>query len=144
MAGETGASFANALLKLIFNGTSIPNIADNAASSPLTNLYLSLHSADPTASGNQTSNEVSYTGYARVAVARTSSGFTVSGNALTLTSLVSFGTCTAGSTSASYWAIGTASSGSGEILYAGPLSPTITIGATVTPELTPSSSLTMN
>jgi hypothetical protein len=51
-----GATFDNDLLKLIFNATGIANIADNAASSPLTNLYVSLHTADPTSSGNQTSS----------------------------------------------------------------------------------------
>ena len=40
------STFDNDLLKLIFNATAIANIADNAGSSPLTNLYLSLHTAD--------------------------------------------------------------------------------------------------
>ncbi len=42
-----GNTFENDLLKLIFNATAIANIADNAGSSPLTNLYVSLHTADP-------------------------------------------------------------------------------------------------
>ena len=71
MAGKS-ATFENDILKLIFNGTAITNVADNAATSPLANLYVSLHTADPTDAGNQTSNEISYTGYARVAVARNS------------------------------------------------------------------------
>ena len=36
-----GSTFSNDLLKLIFNATAIANIADNAASGPLTNLYVS-------------------------------------------------------------------------------------------------------
>ena len=67
-----GNTFENDILKLIFNATAIANIADNAASSPLTNLYASLHTADPGEAGDQTTNETSYTSYARVAVARTS------------------------------------------------------------------------
>ena len=72
MAGKSTA-FANELLKLIFNGTSIANIADNAASSPITNWELSLHTALPTSGQNH--NEVTYTGYARVPVARTSAEY---------------------------------------------------------------------
>lgn len=75
-----GTTFDNDLLKLIFNGTAIANLADNAASSPYTNLYLSLHTADPTSAGNQTSSETSYTNYARVAVTRNTGGWTVSTN----------------------------------------------------------------
>ena len=60
-----GAGFDNSLLKLIFNATGIANIADNTATSPLTNLYVSLHTADPTSAGNQTSSEANYTSYAR-------------------------------------------------------------------------------
>ena len=62
MAGKS-AVFENDILKLIFWGTTIANIADNAAASPITTLYLSLHTADPTDSGNQASSEASYTGY---------------------------------------------------------------------------------
>lgn len=39
-------TFDNDFLKLIFNATAIANIADNAATAPLTNIYLSLHTAD--------------------------------------------------------------------------------------------------
>jgi hypothetical protein len=63
MAGKS-SNFANELLKLIFNGTPIANLADNAASSPITNWELSLHTALPTSGQNH--NEVTYTGYARV------------------------------------------------------------------------------
>ena len=71
-------AFETDLLELIFNGTTIANIADNAASSPATNLYVSLHTADPGEGGDQSSSETSYGSYARVAVARTSGGWTVS------------------------------------------------------------------
>ena len=67
-------TFDNDFLKLLFNATPIANIADNAAAAPLTNLYLSLHTASPAVGGNQTTNEAAYTSYARVAVARTAGG----------------------------------------------------------------------
>jgi hypothetical protein len=55
------------LLALLFNGTAIANIADNTATSPLTQLFVSLHVADPADTGNQGTSEIAYTGYARVA-----------------------------------------------------------------------------
>jgi hypothetical protein len=68
----------NSILNLIFRAEAWANIADNAASSPLTNLYVSLHTADPGETGNQSTSEIAYTSYARVAVARSSSGWTSS------------------------------------------------------------------
>ena len=87
---QGGDTWENDLAKLVFQGTAIANIADNASASPLTNLYLGLHTADPTGSGSQTSSEASYNGYARQAVARTSGGFTISGGIANLTANVSF------------------------------------------------------
>src|ERR1700754_4636755 len=109
MAGEKGSGYANSLLLLIFNATTYTSMAQNASTSPFTNLYLSLHTADPTAGGTQTSSETSYTGYARVTVARTSSGFTVSGNTVSLVANAAFGNCTSGTATITYVGIGTAS-----------------------------------
>ncbi len=44
MAGKSTA-FANELLKLIFNGTSIANIADNASASTITRSVEAPHNA---------------------------------------------------------------------------------------------------
>lgn len=138
-----GDTFENDFLKLIFNATAIANLADNAATSPNTSLYLSLHTADPGETGTQTTNEISYTGYARVAVARTSGGFTVSGNQVTLAANQSFGAMSAGTGgTASHFAVGTASSGAGKVLYKGPISPTIAVAVGVTPQLTTGTTIT--
>jgi hypothetical protein len=137
-----GNTFTNSLLKLIFNGTTVANLAENASSAPLANLYIALHTADPTASGIQTSNEIGYTGYGRVAVARTSAGFTVSGDVVNFAAAVNFPAGTGGAGTATYFSIGTAQTGTGEILYSGPISPTITCGNGVTPQLTSASTIT--
>jgi hypothetical protein len=144
VADGTGATFANNLLALIFNATSIANIAVNATSSPLTNLYVALHTADPTTSGSQTTSECTYTGYARVAVARTSSGWTVSTNTVVPAATISFPAGTGGSGTAAYWSVGTASTGAGEILYVGTISPSIVTGNGVTPQLTTASTITLS
>ncbi len=139
----TGSTFANDLLKLVFNATAIANIADNASTSPLTNLYASLHTADPS-SGNQSTGEAAYTSYARVAVARTSGGWTVSTNTVVPAATISFPAATGGSETEAYAAIGTLSSGTGKVLFAGAISPTISVSNGVTPQLTTSSTLTLS
>lgn len=129
-----GNTFENDLLLLIFNATGIANIADNAASSPLTNLYVSLHTGDPGEAGDQTTNECTYTSYARVAVARSGSGWTVSGNAVSNAAAITFPQATGGSETATYFAVGTASSSTGKILYSGALSASLAISSGITPE----------
>lgn len=122
-----GNTFENDLLKLFFNGTAIANLADNAASSPFTSLYLALHTADPGEGGDQTTSEISFTGYARRAVTRDNTGFTVSAAVVSLAADATFGPCTAGSGVATHFSIGTASSGGGKILYSGTITPNLTI-----------------
>lgn len=138
-----GNTFEEDILRLIFNGTAIANLADNAASSPLTNLYLALHTADPGESGTQTTSEVSYTGYARVAVARTSGGWTVTANSVSPTAAIEFGEMTSGTPgTATHASIGTASSGGGKILYKGALSPSVAYNVGVVPRLRTTSTIT--
>ena len=135
--------FENDLLGLIFNGTAISLIADNTATSPLTNLYLALHTADPGEAGNQSTSEVSYTGYSRVAVARTSGGWTVTGNSVSPVAAVEFGEMTGGTGgTVTHASIGTASTGTGKILYSGALTPSIAIALGVLPRIKNTSTIT--
>lgn len=110
---------ANDYVALIYNATAIANVADNAASSPLTNIYIAAHTADPGAAGTQSTSEAAYTGYARATVARTTGGFTCSGGTVTLVANASFGACTAGTATLLYWSTGVASSGSTKVLHRG-------------------------
>jgi len=73
----------DAILSLIFTATAWANYADNAASSPQTNIHLGLNTGDPGDSGTMATSEAAYTSYARVNVARTTSGWTVSSGACT-------------------------------------------------------------
>ncbi len=142
MAGGKGSTFEDALLKLIFNATGIPNIADNTATSPLTSLYCALHTASPGAGGSQTTSEAAYTGYARVAVARTTGGWTVTANSVSPIANIVWPTATAGTETETYWSVGTAATGTGEILYWGPITPSIAVSAGVSPTLTIASAIT--
>jgi hypothetical protein len=86
-----------------------------------TNLYVSLHDADPTESGDQTSHEIAYTApYVRQTVARSTSGWDVVANVASNKAQISFPTCTGGTATATYVAVGTLASGAGQILYSGP------------------------
>lgn len=129
-----GNTYENDLLKLIFNATAIANIADNAASSPLTSLYVSLHTDDVGEGGDQTTNETSYTSYARVAVARSGSGWTVTGNAVENAALIQFPQCTGGSATLTHFAVGTASSSTGKVLYKGALSASLSVSSGIQPQ----------
>ena len=127
----------NSLLALIFNATTFANIAINATSDPLTNLYVSLHKTDPGVGGSQETGEADYGAYARVAVPRNSSGTgwkTPSGGSTDNNGLLSFIECDGGSNSIGYVAIGTDETGAGRVLYAGALSSPRTISEGIQPQ----------
>jgi hypothetical protein len=126
-------AFETSLLALIFNATAIANIADNAGTSPATNLYISLHTADPGETGNQTTSESAYTSYARVAVTRDSGGWTVSGNTANNTAVINFPACTGGTSTITHFGIGLASSGTGTLLFSGALSASLSVSNGITP-----------
>jgi hypothetical protein len=137
-----GNTFENDFLKLIFQAAAIANIADNASSSPLTNLYVSLHTADPGETGDQTTSEAAYTSYARVAVARSGSGWTVTNNSVSPAATIAFPACTGSTATVTHWGVGTASSGAGKLLYKGAVTPNISVSTGVTPQLTTASAVT--
>lgn len=125
----------NSILALIFNATAWADIAENDTSSPIGNLYLSLHTADPGFGNNQTTNETSYTNYARIAVARTTIGWDVpSGGATANAALAQFAQCGASGATITHVAIGTASSGPGTVLYAGALSSSLAVANGIQPQ----------
>lgn len=132
-----GNSFENDLLLLIFNNTNIANIGDATGvrgSSTAGSLYVALHTANPDETGTQATNECSYTGYARKAVARSGAGWTVTANAVENASAVTFDPCTAGSSTATHFSVGYESSGATKILYKGALTASLAISAGITPE----------
>lgn len=138
-------SWETGLLQLLFENSNFANVGDATGlrgSSTAGSLYFSLHTADPGEAGDQTTNEVTYTSYARVAVARSSSGWTVTGNAVAVDANVTFPAGTGGSGTATHWGLGTASSGAGVLLYKGAISPNIVCGNGVTPQLTAGTAVT--
>ena len=133
------------ILGLIFNATAITGLADNASASPLTNLYVALHTADPGEGGNQATSEVNYTGYARVAVQRTGAGWTLAGQTISPTAVIEFGEMTAGTAgTAVYASVGTAASGAGKVIIRGALSPTIPFQVGTVPRIRANSTITLD
>lgn len=135
----------NSLLLLIFNNTDFALVGDAGGlqnSATAGNLYFSLHTADPGEAGDQTTSEITYTSYARVAVARSGAGFTVTGNSVSPAATVSFPAGTGGSGTATYFGVGTASSGAGVLLYSGTITPNIVTGNGITPQLTTATAIT--
>lgn len=137
-----GNTFETNLLRLIFNGTTITSIANNATSSPITNIWVSLHTASPGESGNQSTSETNYGAYARVGVARTTAGWTVSGNSVSPAADITFPQATSGTATITHFAVGTAASGSNTILYYGTVTPNIAVSVGVTPRLTTATTIT--
>lgn len=99
-----------------------------------TDLYISLHTADPGEGGSQTTSECAYGSYARQAVARDATGFDVAGNTASNDDLIQFPQCSSGSETITYVAIGTASSGAGQILYSGALSSSLAVSTGIQPQ----------
>jgi len=140
-----GNTFENDIAKLIFQAVAIANIADNAAASPLTNLYIALHTADPGEAGDQTTSEISYTGYARVAVVRSASGWTVTNNSVSPVAAITFGAMTAGAGgTVTYGSVGVAASGASKILLYGTVTPNIVVAVGVTASLPTTTAFTFN
>jgi hypothetical protein len=132
-------TFEDELLKLIFQNANIPNIGDATGlrgSSTAGSLYISLHTADPGEAGTQATNEISYTGYARQAVARNATNFPVSGGTMSLGVNVDFPKMTGGTGGVvTHWAVGKEASGATVVLYKGTVSPNITVNTGVTPRI---------
>jgi hypothetical protein len=120
-----GNTFENDVVLLTFNGTAYSWNANS-------DLYVSLHTGDPGEAGSQTTSECAFGSYARVTVARSGAGFTVSGDTASNTAVISFPECTSGSETVTHVAIGTAASGAGQILYKGALTASRAVSSGIT------------
>ena len=142
MAGKTN-NYAQGLIDLIFQaivtgGSSFLNttgftLAANGGGTPATNLYVSLHTADPGPAGTQSTSEAAYTGYSRVAVARTTGGWSTTNQTISNVAAVTFPTSTSGPEVETYFGIGLESSGATPLLYSGQLTNSLTVNNGVTP-----------
>lgn len=123
--------FETDVLNITFNATLAAHLGvlDTTGNA---NLYVSLHTGDPGEAGSQTTSECAFGSYARVAVARSGAGWTVSGNTVENAAVISFPECTSGSETVTYVGIGTITSGAGQLLYSGALSASRSVSSGIT------------
>jgi len=140
MASGKGNTNAAGILQAIYQAafTDLSTLLANAAS-PVTTLYVSLHTANPGAGGAQNTSEATYgggTGYARVGVVRTNVGWTLTGETITNAAAINFGACVGGTgETETYIGIGTALSGAGTLLWFGALTASLAVSAGITPSI---------
>jgi hypothetical protein len=113
------------VLNKIFNATALP--WDGVG-----NLTVHLHTDDPGEAGNSSTSEATYTDYAAQNVARTSGGWTVSGDTATNAAVISFPTCGATGNTITYVSISPQSST--QILYSGQLTAPLSVSNLVQPQ----------
>jgi hypothetical protein len=138
-------TFENSWLLLVFNNTNIANIGDATGlrgSTTAGSLYVALHTADPGEAGDQTTTEATYTSYARVAVARSGAGWTVTGNSVSPAANIDFPAATGGTNTITHFSVGVAASGASVALYKGTVTPNVSVSSGVTPRLTTASTIT--
>lgn len=123
----------NNLLGLYYNATAIANIADNAASSPITTVSVALATASYSASSTMSSNETAYTNYARQTVARTTSGWAApSAGATSNVASIEFPQC--GATGATITSACTGKgAGASDIFHYGDLNASIAVSNQIQP-----------
>lgn len=133
----------NAILNLIYSATAWANYADNAASSPQTNIHVALHTADPGDTGTLSTSESAYTDYARVNVARSTGWSTSSAGSVSPAANIDFPAGTGGSGTVTHWSTGKTGGGAAAGLWSGTVTPNIVTGNGVTPRLTTASTVTL-
>ena len=130
------AGFLNEVLDLYFLNEAHVEIGDAAGLLPSAgagSFYISLHTGDPVA-GDQTTSETTVGTYARIAVARSGAGFTVAAANVSNAAAVTFAQGSSGSESITYFGIGENVSGAGTLFMSGLLSPARTYGTGITLE----------
>jgi hypothetical protein len=130
-----GDSMADSVAALLLHGTAIADLAENDATTPLESLYLALHTADPEA-GDQTTSEAAYPSYARLQVDRDSDQWTLAADGTGGFENAAenlFPEASGGSETLTHFSIGTLASGAGVILFAGALDSSLAVSNGIQP-----------
>lgn len=130
-------TFEDKILSLYGLNADAANIGDATGlrgSSTAGSLYISLHTSDPGETGDQETNEAAYTSYARQAVARSGSGWSVTSGTLDNDSAITFPEATGGSETETHFGVGFAVSGAGSRDLNGALSSSLAVSTNVQPE----------
>lgn len=133
-----------AIMKLIYQAVAWGNYADNAATTPETNIVVALATADPADTGTMATSEATYTSYARVNVARTTGGWTETTGSVSPVATISFPAGTGGTGTVTNFSTGKSGGGASAILWSGTVTPNIVTGNGVTPQLSTATALTLD
>jgi hypothetical protein len=139
MATAMGNTAESDLLTLLFQNTNWANLGDATGlrgSTTAGSFFIGLSTGTLSGSSTQTTTEAAYTSYARVAVARSSGGWTISGSAPTSSknaAAVTFPAATGGSETETYAVIGRDTSGAGEVIFWGALTSSLAVSSGITP-----------
>ena len=139
-------AFENALLLLVCNNTDIAGIGDAnglRGSVVAGSLYWALFTADPGEAGTAVTNETAYTGYLRIAAARSAAALVVTGSSVSPAANVTFAECTAVPGAAlTHFGLVSTSAGAGMLLWSGTYSPNVTMAVGVSPIIKSTSTIT--
>lgn len=125
----------NSIVNLMYRATAWANVADNAAASPLANVFVGLHTAGLTAATNsQAENETAYTNYARQSVARSTGWDAASGGATANAATISFPQCGVTGATLTDVSTGVAVSGATAVWHYGALNSPLAVSSGITPQ----------
>lgn len=128
--------FENGLLSLIFENSNYANVGDATGlrgSSTAGVFWIGLHTANPNETGDQTTSETAYTNYARVSVARSTAGWTVTSGTADNDGAITFPQCGASGATLTHFGIGSDTSGAGNLFMYGALTASLAVSNLVTP-----------
>jgi len=128
--------FENGLLSLIFENANYANVGDATGlrgSSTAGVFYISLHTANPNETGDQTTSEANYTPYARVSVARSTAGWSVASGVADNDASITFAACASGSSTVTHFGVGSDASAAGNLFLWGALGASLAVTAGITP-----------
>jgi hypothetical protein len=119
----------NDVLEMILKGV------DPAWRSSASMVWIALHKTDPTAAGNQSSNEADYSNYARVGVPK-ATGWTDNGTNFTNAAQIAFNQCGVTGNTINFVSIGSASpvGSAGQIFYSGQLNSQLAVANLIQPQ----------
>lgn len=125
----------NGLLSLLFENANYADVSTGLLGSTTAgSFYISLHTGDPGETGVQTTSAAAYGSYARVAVARSTAGWTVASGTCDNDAAITFPAATSGSETESHFGIGSTSAGAGVLFLYGPLTANLAVSTGITPQ----------
>lgn len=128
--------FENGMLSLIFENANYANVGDATGlrgSTGSGSFYISLSTGTLTDTSTQATTETTYTGYARVAVARSTAGWSVAAGVADNDAAITYGLCSAGSGTVTDFGVGSDSTAAGNLFVYGVLTASLAISAGITP-----------